>query len=93
MIVQCKQCGIEFEAKSHLKLYCSKCLVEREREQKRKRHTRVYTNVKAECVRITSSQTIEEIDRERVAYNKKHGTRLSYGKYVALRRMDKLKGD
>lgn len=34
---------------------------------------------------------IELIDRERLEYNKKHGTNYSYGMYTALVRLKKIR--
>lgn len=38
-----------------------------------------------------TKETIDEIIKRVDEYNKEHGTRLSYGKFLALERMGKLK--
>lgn len=41
----------------------------------------------------TKDDHLTRVDCERIAYNKKHGTRYSYGEYTALVRLKKIKPD
>lgn len=48
------------------------------------------TKIKTKRRRKKPKKTFDEVLRDVDAYNKKHGTHLSYGKYKALERQGKL---
>lgn len=71
----CKVCGARFTSTSRHSEYCSTECSEYGREQKRQ-----------SLRRSQSLEPLLKICREIDAYNKEHGTRLSYGQYVSGRR-------
>ncbi len=80
----CICCGVSFMAGNHNAKYCPVC---KETEKKRlseeaKRNARLRKQNREAAV---SRKNLVEFLREIDTYNKKHGTRLSYGQYVALK--------
>lgn len=71
----CKVCGARFTSNSRHSEYCSSECSAYDRSAKR--HT---------YRRNESIEAILRICREIEAYNKEHGTHLSYGQYVSGRR-------
>jgi hypothetical protein len=84
MICKCKQCELEFETPTRRKI-CDECAWENELKGPKyagvKRKPRIYAE---------PSQTIDEILAEMREYNKEHGTRLTYGKYVAYKAIGRI---
>ena len=78
-------------------IWCETC-----RAKRQVRHARLRRIEKAEEAarnpvkkprkRKPPEKTIDEILKELRAYNEKHGTYLSYGKYIALIRAGRIKG-
>ena len=76
----CVYCGMPAESG----LYCPEC-----KEKKKIRSQKAYQKRKAEKQakkRKTLANIISDIER----YNSEHGTRLSYGKYIAMKEMGKI---
>ena len=71
----CSVCGVRFTSTSRHSEYCSAECSEYGREQKRRAYRK-----------SRSLEPLLSICREIDAYNKEHGTRLSYGQYVSGRR-------
>ena len=93
----CKLCAGEFTPNGNQR-YCRECLRDRKREIDRTYEAKTKAKSKQKR-KITAtlrskyapSKTINEIVREVNAYNKKHGTHLTYGKYVEKMTLGLLK--
>lgn len=64
-------------------MYCTNCIELRITESKQKSY-------KKRRGQKEPSGSLEEISKEIREYNEKHGTRLTYGKYTALKRLGKI---
>ena len=90
----CKWCNGEYTPTTHNQKYCHECLTLHgreiksmyERNSRRKRKKKLAANQPPK-----KYKTINDIVREMVAYNKKHGTHLTYGKYVEKMTLGLLK--
>lgn len=94
-IKTCVLCNAEYYPNMHNQKYCHECLKYRKREiwreyehSSRKKKKKRRAVLKA---RSTPSKSINEIVREIKAYNEKHGTHLTYGKYVEKMALGLLK--
>lgn len=84
-IMTCEVCGSEFTCRQHNAKYCPGCKEDAYNEKqvqwrKRARAKRKSVKVKQEF------KSINEVLADIEAYNKKHGSNLSYGQYIAMRR-------
>ena len=82
----CEKCGLTFEApKGSRRKFCDECKWEMELEKPK------YQGIKRKRRRfVEPKQTIDEILAEMRAYNEEHGTRLSYGKFVAYKAIGRI---
>lgn len=85
---RCKICGRDFIGRSGRRDgYCSaEC-----KKEGMKRNDRNYQERKRE--RANRKPNLDKTLREIEAYNKKHGTRLSYGQYQLMRQLADRKHD
>ena len=87
---KCKRCGKIFNAKNGNVLYCDPCREIVIKENKTRSHAK--EKLKREEKRKQRKSTpLDELCAEIREYNKKHGTRLSYGKYKTLLHFGKVK--
>ena len=84
MINRCLRCYGEFESKTHNAKFCVDCrhIVQKERSREAMRRKRKAGTMAGDLPTVSGS--INKILRDMAAYNKKHGTQLSYGKYVEM---------
>ena len=80
--ISCACCGCEVVATNWLKKYCNECREIVRREQSRQSMNK--SNQKKKVKYGTPSKSIRDIIKEVDAYNKEHGTSLSYGQYVLM---------
>ena len=73
----CPICNKRFNKRVHNQKYCD---VNCQQEAYKKNHNKA----------VKKTQTLDDLVRECEVYNKLHGTRYSYGKYTALKRMGKV---
>jgi predicted nucleic acid-binding Zn-ribbon protein len=93
LIKKCKRCGEEFEAANYRFQFCDEC-----KKAKAREYRELHKEEDRERARISyiekkknkSPYSVEKTHREILKYNEKHGTRLSYGKYQALKRLGKI---
>ena len=77
----CPICHDEFEPSKHNQVYCHDCLDNRRAEiRKRTDAARKKRRYKRS---LTHTKNLEEILEDLNEYNERHGTYLSYGKYVS----------
>lgn len=97
--VNCKGCGLVFEAKTKRRTYCDDCLRERRKEQgkalyhknleKRREYNREYWRCKRSISRSKSGfkgkpkNPLDVILWELDEYNRQNGCLLSYGEFVS----------
>ena len=77
----CPICGLLFTPNTGNQKYCSECRKDRQEE------INAYNKRMKEALMIKlyrPFKTIHEVNAELRAYNKKHHTLLSYGKYVKM---------
>lgn len=90
----CPICKIEFTPVNHTQRYCKDCRANRGKEIAKyladERYKRKY---KEEKRRIFGQKSIFDICKDIDEYNRKHGTHLSYGKYVGMMETGTLKID
>lgn len=82
-MLRCKQCGREIKYAGRNRKYCDSC-----RKERRRSAGREY-KIKCKC-KSFSNKTLDETLSDLRAYNKRHNTRLSYGKYIAERNGGRL---
>lgn len=83
MTKKCIWCGQEIQTTSSNRKFCDVCRVLRDMEihqksdrKRRKKRSRVFV------VQPIPKKSISDIVKDILAYNKKHGTHLTYGQYV-----------
>ncbi len=80
----CLQCGCEFEHRTRLKVYCDECIDKRQKERNIK-YMRERRKVRSKKNKILQKpKSIGEVISEMEAYNKEHGTKLTYGQYTQM---------
>ena len=84
--LKCQQCGCEFEHYSTKRMFCDKCNYERDLERRREQYSKKRAKAKLNKQPAKPFKSIPQVIRELEDYNKKHGTRLTYGKYVEIMR-------
>lgn len=85
----CPICHEEFEPVKHNQIYCHDCLDNRMTEIRRR--TEAARRRKRAKRKLSYTKTINDIVEELNDYNERHGTLLSYGKYVSMMENGKLK--
>lgn len=76
----CNKCGKEFTHWNAQKSYCDECSTQMKRERNRK-----FMQKKRGKIPITQrNKSLDEIMNDLSAYNKEHGTCLSYGQFVSM---------
>ena len=89
--VKCKVCGQVFLTKSNNALYCVDCRYKTNKERSQKWRDGTKTDYKKEKFKKNyHSKTLDETLADIREYNKKHGTRLSYGQYKVLQHFGKV---
>lgn len=78
--VICVDCGHTFTAYSRGALRCAECKVEHKRRTAAVGMASFRNGKKSKPYKVR--KTIREVLKELEKYNKKHGTRLSYGQFV-----------
>ena len=86
---ECIICGDE--TYSPWARYCEKCKVEQDKEYRKRQcaGAKRRRDLAKQPPKPPANQ-IEATERERLLYNKKHGTRYQYGEYTALKRLGKV---
>ena len=87
---QCAVCGARIVTASQKTMYCEDCRRAKDKEYKK----RYVNNKRAKCreaarkhaesVAPSGAKSIHAVCKELEAYNASHGTRLTYGRYVAM---------
>lgn len=78
----CVYCGMPTESG----LYCPEC-----KEKEKIRHQKAYQKRKAEeQAKKRTDETMQQIVNDIERYNSEHGTRYSYGQYMAMKEMGKI---
>ena len=80
LMIKCERCGELFGARSKAALYCKECRAEIARERSRENKRKYRAMRKPLC----EVKPIKDFLRELDEYNRKHGTCLTYGQYVAM---------
>lgn len=75
--LRCFNCNREFTYTSDAKKYCPEC----DKQIKRERNRNFMRKKRRASIEI---KTLPEIMQDLKEYNEKHGTYLSYGRYVAM---------
>lgn len=91
----CPICNKRFNKRVHNQKYCD---VNCQQEAYKKNHNKAVKKHNSKNFKIDykpqpkvkKAQTLDDLVRECEVYNKLHGTRYSYGKYTALKRMGKV---
>lgn len=83
-IKSCIDCGKTFKAHANNAKRCDECKQELAREKAREQNAlRKRENLYKKARKTKPKKTLSEIMRELEAYNKEHGTHLTYGQYVS----------
>lgn len=89
----CENCGGIFQGGSGAVKYCPKCKpLMKQRDKEIHKQNREFLNAQR-TNRRHATQSLAKVNailREIDAYNKRHGTHLSYGKYMALKYAGRL---
>ena len=87
---ECPICYSHFKQVKVNQKYCPEC------RKYRKDEIRQYleeNKAREKILKKKPIKSIEDISVDIRDYNKKHGTHLTYGKYVSLKEMGRLKGE
>lgn len=86
----CPICEEDFKKSKHNQKYCNDCLENRKYEIYK--YAAQQKKIKEERkARQEGIKTIDQVIAELEAYNKKHGTCISYGKYVEMMYLGQVK--
>ena len=79
--VICIDCGCSFMAKSKAAKRCPECNLKHRKNQKQG-YAENFKSTRKVKKKKQKPKSITQVLRELEAYNKEHGTRLTYGQYV-----------
>lgn len=80
----CSQCGENFYTGQKGTQICPICKEKNKKERYEQTKLAYKVNTKPQTPKRKKFKSLKTIEKERAIYNKQHGTRLSYGQYVAL---------
>lgn len=80
----CGQCGEKFYTGQKGTQICPICKEKNKKERCEQTKSVYKANLKSQTPKRKKFKSLKTIEKERAIYNKQHGTRLSYGQYVAL---------
>ena len=81
---ECVLCGSKYLTTARNTLYCVECRTRKAKQRVRENYLKQKLKTEKRSRKKPAAKSLPEVMADLAAYNKEHGTHLSYGEYVVI---------